>query len=176
MWLCVRGCSACKPLLTPSALGKIRAILLDTCLDYPDLCGPAPCALGPGWMDTRRALFPETDEFVKWKFWYKWTKGHDQLRENIQRAGIEVNLCLLLKQSAFCFHAPRRPPCICAEVNIFTHWTCGIILLINTTYSTFIKLFNISDVYLVAVLNFFQWGSIHLVFNACLKTFKLIVF
>lgn len=105
---CVWGCSACKLLLAPSAAREISAILRDICLDNADLCGPAPCALGPGWMDTRRALFPETDEFAKWKFWYKWTRGHDRLRENIQGARPGINLCFLLKQSAGCFYALHR--------------------------------------------------------------------
>lgn len=63
------ACPRLKPSSVPSAQGEISSILRD-------ICGPAPCALGHGWMDTGRALFPETDEFAKWKFWYKWTEGH----------------------------------------------------------------------------------------------------
>lgn len=66
---CVWARPARKPPLAPSAVREISSILRYFYLDIADLCGPAPCALGLGWMDTRRALFPETDEFAKWKFW-----------------------------------------------------------------------------------------------------------
>lgn len=86
----------CEPLLALSAVREISAIALDTCLDTADLCGPTPCALGRGWMDTRRALFPEADEFVQCRFWNKRTRGRDQLKENTHWGGTTGDLRVLL--------------------------------------------------------------------------------
>lgn len=92
--LCGR-CPACKPLSAPSALSQISDVLRDSCLDNADLCGRAPCAFGPGWMDTCRALFPDTDEFVKWTFSDVDGRGvATKVEENIQRAGPIVNVRL----------------------------------------------------------------------------------